>query len=81
MGWLDIVLLDALALWLIATVIYLVRRRGKGCGACGNCIGCENSGVCAYRKESGRINTNSDTEPGRHDTESSNHDTERTKRE
>lgn len=42
MGWLEIVILCAVALWLILTVTFLIRRRGKGCAACGgdceNCI-------------------------------------------
>lgn len=50
MGWLEIVLLGALALWLIATVIYLVRRRGKGCGACGSCNACEYRKNCTENK-------------------------------
>ncbi len=38
MGWLEIVLLCAVALWLIATVIYLIRHKGKTCGGdCENC--------------------------------------------
>ena len=34
MGWLEIVILCAVALWLIATVVYLIRRKGKGCTGC-----------------------------------------------
>ena len=42
MGWLEILILCAVALWLSLTVIYLIRRRGKGCTGCGgSCGGCE----------------------------------------
>jgi len=50
MGWLEIVILCAVALWLILTVIFLIRRRGKGCGACGNCRGCEYRETCTENK-------------------------------
>ncbi|MBQ6430625.1 MAG: hypothetical protein IJJ99_01935 [Oscillospiraceae bacterium] len=45
MGWLEIALLGAVGLWLIATVICLVRRRGTGCGGCGG-----NCGACKYHE-------------------------------
>lgn len=41
MGWLEIVILCAVGLWLTATLIYLIRRRGKGCTGC--CEGCPKS--------------------------------------
>lgn len=50
MGWLEIVLLCAVGLWLTVTVIFLAKRRGKGCCGCNNCNACEYRENCTESK-------------------------------
>lgn len=43
----DIVLLVLLGVWLAAALVFLFRRRGRGCcGCCGGCTSCSFAGTC-----------------------------------
>lgn len=45
MDFFSIVILVVLGIWFVSVIVFLCKRKGKGCGSC--CMGCEG---CSQRK-------------------------------
>ena len=49
---LDWLVLALVALWLAAALLFLLRRKKRGCGSCGGCGGCGGSrAACPHCKK------------------------------